>query len=81
MTTFINHYVFDVLVVVAYYELYVIFIAADLTKPSLLIFKVNNAVELHCVGTVLVNREGGIYRSYQKHYSLQVYNGFRSLAV
>ena len=59
MTTFINHYAFDVLVVVAYYELYVIFIAADLTKPSLLIFKVNNAVELHCVGTVLVNREGG----------------------
>ena len=59
MTTFINHYAFDVLFVVAYYELYVIFIAADLTKPSLLIFKVNNAVELHCVGTVLVNREGG----------------------
>jgi hypothetical protein len=36
-----------------------IFVDAYLTKPNLLIFKVNNAVDLHCVGAALVNGEGG----------------------
>jgi len=58
LTTLINHYVFDVLVVVTYYELYVIFVGTYLTKPNLLIFKVNNAVDLHCVCAVIVDGEG-----------------------
>jgi hypothetical protein len=52
-------FIFDFLVLVAYYELYVICVYACLTKPTLLIYNEGNAVDLHFMGTVLVNGGGG----------------------
>jgi hypothetical protein len=57
--TLINQFVFDVLVAVAYLEIYLIFVPVYLTKPNLLMFNEDNAIELQCVGTVTVNGEGG----------------------